>query len=282
MPLVQHSVRLPNAVTLRYVEQGPKDGLPIILLHGYPDSWRSYESVMAHLPIDFRVIAPSLRGYGDSDAPLGTYHPRDLAADVAELMAALGMRSAYVVGHSMGTYVAECLALDHPERVLGLVLISTLRNLAARSDMKEVATALEAMQGEVDPAFVCEFQQSTLANPIPAAVFETLIAESRKVPMHVYRGAFKALMEFDPFDQLGRIDVPALLLWGDQDGMSTLQDQQSVARAMPRSTLRIWGAAGHSLKWEDPARFAAELAQFVTDCSRRGLAWMRPASQHRR
>ena len=86
--LTEQSIRLPNGVTLRYVEQGPADAMPLILLHGFPDSWLSYETVLANLPSPIRTIALSQRGFGNSDKPEGSYHPRDLAADLADFMKA--------------------------------------------------------------------------------------------------------------------------------------------------------------------------------------------------
>lgn len=86
MTLTEQSIRLPNGVMLRYVEQGPAGAMPVILLHGFPDSWHSYESVLAHLSDSIRVIAVSQRGFGNSDRPATGYAPRDLAADLSNCM----------------------------------------------------------------------------------------------------------------------------------------------------------------------------------------------------
>ncbi len=277
---IEKSIRLPNAVTLHYVEQGAADGTPVILVHGYPDSWYSYAPVMAHLPQQLRVIALSLRGYGWSDRSYGNYHPRDLAADLNEFMVRLGIPAAHVVGHSMGSYVAEYLALDHPERVLGLVLIGTFRTLVGRKDLAEVLAALEQMDEAVDPALIRDFQQSTLAQAVPAEFLEAIIAESAKVPGHVWRGALHELMRIDHFDELHRIKAPTTIFWGDQDGMSSLRDQHAVAAATG-GELRLYAGAGHSLHWEEPRRFAHDLATLIDQIETSGKA-PRPASQHRR
>jgi len=260
--LIEKSIRLPNAVTLRCVEQGAADGIPVILVHGYPDSWRSYAPVMEHLPAKLRVIALSLRGYGDSDRTDGSYHPRDLAADLDEFMARLGVHAAYIVGHSMGSYVAEYLALDHPERVLGLFLIGTFRTLVGRADLAELLGALEQTGDTVDLNLVRDFQQSTLAQAVPAEFLDTIISESAKVPAHVWRGALRELISIDHFDQLGRIKAPSFIFWGDRDGLSTLRDQHAVAAAIG-GELRLYAGAGHSLQWEEPKRFARDLVKLI-------------------
>src|SRR5262245_29484869 len=141
--LTEQSIRLPNGVTLRYVEQGPSGAMPIILLHGFPDSWLSYGPVLAHMPPSTRVIAVSQRGFGNADKPESGYHPRDLAADLAEFMTLRGIRAAIIVGHSMGALVAQSFALGFPDRVSGLMLIGTFRTLAQDAELLEVMASLE-------------------------------------------------------------------------------------------------------------------------------------------
>ncbi|HKG95645.1 MAG TPA: alpha/beta fold hydrolase, partial [Gemmatimonadaceae bacterium] len=79
-------VRLPTGVRLRYAEQGDPSGHPIILLHGYSDSWFSYSGVLPLLPERYHVYALDLRGHGESDRPAAGYAMRDLAADVVAFM----------------------------------------------------------------------------------------------------------------------------------------------------------------------------------------------------
>lgn len=277
---IEKSIRLPNAVTLHYVEQGAADGIPVILVHGYPDSWFSYSAVMPHLPAQLRVIAPSLRGYGESDRSYGNYHPRDLAADLNEFMIKLGIASAHVVGHSMGSYVAEYLAIDHPECVRSLVLIGTFRTLVGRADLAELLATLDQMGAEVDIGLVREFQESTLAQPVPAEFLDRIVAESGKVPGHVWCGALQDLMCIDHFDELHRIKAPTTIFWGDKDGMSNLRDQHAIASATG-GELRLYAGAGHSLQWEEPKRFAQDLVKVIDQVETQGRT-RRTISQHRR
>lgn len=267
MNFTEHSIRLASGVTLNYAEQGPEDGPVAMLLHGFPDSWRSYAPVMRHMPPEFRVIAPSLRGFGESDKPADGYHPRDLASDVAEFMDRLGIHAAYVAGHSMGSYVAACLAIDHPDRVAGLFLIGTFPCLAGRADMAELIEAVDGMRDEVDAALINDFQRGTLAQPVSDAFFAGILAESAKVPLHVWRAVLPSLMACDLAGELPRIQAPTLVLWGDQDGFSAIADQEAIARAIPRANLAVYRGAGHSLQWEEPQRFAEDLAARI-----RGLA----------
>ena len=115
-------VDLADGTRLAYVEQGDTNGVPVILLHGYTDSWRSYERVLPHLPQSVRVLAVTQRGHGDSGKPDGEYESRVFARDVANFMDTLGIERAVIVGHSMGATVAQRFAVEYPRRVRALVL----------------------------------------------------------------------------------------------------------------------------------------------------------------
>jgi pimeloyl-ACP methyl ester carboxylesterase len=178
MMLTEQSVRLRNGATLRYVEQGTAGALPIILLHGFPDSWRSYETVLAHLPHSIRVIALSQRGLGNSDKPDAGYRPHDLAGDLDEFMAAREIPEAFIVGHSMGALVAQRFAIDHPERVAGLALIGTFNPQVCRDELADLVATVDKMEGSVDVEFVRAFQASTRSQPVPDAFFKVVVAKA--------------------------------------------------------------------------------------------------------
>jgi pimeloyl-ACP methyl ester carboxylesterase len=261
--LIEQSVRLPDGTTLRYVEQGPAGATPIILLHGFPDSRLSYEPVLGHMPTGVRVIALSQRGFGNSDKPRGRYDPRDLAVDLAAFMAQRRIPEALIVGHSMGALVAQAFAVDFPDRVCGLALIGTFRSQAQNAELREMRDSLERMEDPVDPELVRAFQASTLAQPVPDAFFATVVSEGARLPLHVWRSALKQIVAYDDFADLSRITAPTILFWGERDGFSTRAQQQEIADRIGHAELRIYAGAGHSLQWEEPRRFAADLAEFM-------------------
>ena len=117
--------RLSTGVRLRYAESGDTSAHPVILLHGYSDSWFSFSRVLPSLAAGHHVYALDQRGHGDSERPAGGYSLRDLAADVIAFMDAEGLERAALVGHCMGSFVAQQAALAAPERVTHLVLISS-------------------------------------------------------------------------------------------------------------------------------------------------------------
>lgn len=130
--LLLKSVELPNRVMLPYAEQGAAEGLPVVLLHGFADSWRSFDLVLPHLPRSIHAFALTQRGHGDASRPATGYGVRDFAADVALFQDAMHLPAAVIVGHSMGSAVALRYAIDRPEQTLAVVLVGASLSRPAR------------------------------------------------------------------------------------------------------------------------------------------------------
>lgn len=257
------SVVLPSGVRLRYVEQGGRAGVPVLLLHGTSDSWRSFEYVLPELPDWMRAIAVTQRGHGDADRPATGYRTEDFADDVGALMDALGIDKAIVVGHSMGASIAQRFAIDHPARMLGLVLIGARASWHRHPGVLALGEAVATLSDPVDPDFVREFQLSTLARPVSPAYLEAVVAESLKLPARVWQASFfECVFRADHTAELGRIATPTLLMCGGRDDFAR-DEQDTLAGAIPGANLQIYPDAGHALHWEEPQRFAADLAAFV-------------------
>jgi pimeloyl-ACP methyl ester carboxylesterase len=266
-PVIQ-SVALPHGPRLQYVEQGERSGIPVVLLHGVTDSWRSFEPVLPHLPPSVRAFALTQRGHGDAERPAAGYGPRDFAGDVAQFMDVLEISSAVIVGHSMGSSIGQRFALDHPERTLGLVLVGAFTSWTDSPSVMEFwETAVSTLEDPVDPHLVREFQESTLSQPVPPGFIEMVVQESLKVPARVWRAVFKAFLEHDASRELNRIEAPTLIVWGDQDPLSPRAAQHELLRAIAGSDLVVYEGAGHALHWEEAARFAADLVAFARSSS---------------
>lgn len=257
------SVELSTGVTLQYVEQGDPSGTPMILLHGLSDSWHSYELVLPHLPESIHAFALTQRGHGDSSRPETAYSYHDFATDVAAFIDTLQLEAAVVVGHSMGSTIAQRFAIDYPERLLGLVLIGSFFSLQSSQAPRELWKVVSTMEDPVDPDFVRGLQESTLAQPVPAAFFETIVQESLKLPARVWREVVRSNMQDEFSEELSKIESPTLLAWGDQDGMVPRSDQDAQTEAIPDARLVVYEGAGHGLHWEEPERFASDLVSFT-------------------
>lgn len=262
LEIIQKRVKLTSGVELPYVEQGDPAGVPVIFLHGYTDSWRSFEQVLPHLPQSLHVFVPTQRGHGDADRPTGGYHFQDFAADLAAFMDTLKIGPAVIAGTSMGSSIAQRFVLDYPGRTRGLVLMgsaTTWRNPV----VWELGDVVSTLTDPIDPSFVREFQKSCLAQPVPQAFFDTIVQESLKVPARVWKAAFEAHLEADYLSELGKIKVPTLILWGDQDAIHPRSEQEALLAAIKGSQLVVYPGAGHALHWEEPGRFATDLVAFI-------------------
>lgn len=256
-------VVLANGLRLDYREQGDPAGPAVLLLHGYSDSWRSWEPLLAQLPERWRVFAISQRGHGDSDRP-ASYAMAEFAEDAALFLEAMGLREALVVGHSMGALVAECLAIRHPARVAGLCLINGFASFAGNAEVQALwHEEVAGMADPVDPVFVRAFQRGTLARPVPAAFLEAVVAESLKLPAQVWREALAGMLACDVSAQRARIACPALLVWGDRDLLVPREEQETMLAALRDARLQVLAGSGHAPHWESPATVAALLTRFV-------------------
>jgi len=256
------SIVLPGRTRLEYVEQGNSEGFPVVFLHGVTDSWRSWELVLPHLPPWIRALALSQRGHGESDRP-ADYRARDFAEDIAAFGDALGLDRFLLVGHSMGATNAQRFAIDHPDRVRGLILVASFAGFSDNPVTEEFwSSELARLEDPIPEALARGFQLGTLARRVPDEYLDAVVAESRKVPARVWRACFAAFREDECTSELGRIRAPTLLIWGDRDAFARRSDQDALLAAIEGSRLAVYAGAGHAVHWEEPRRFADEVAAF--------------------
>src|SRR5690606_19556913 len=148
-----------------------------------------------------RAIAVDMRGHGRSaDAP-PSFRIDELADDIVALMDHLGILRATVVGHSLGTLVAQAVAAEHPSRVDGLVLIGAIPtgSLPLMGELREI---IADQPDPIGTDFIREFQYSTLATPLPQPFMDRIIAESGRLSGTVWRGVASGWAGADYRDRL--------------------------------------------------------------------------------
>jgi len=255
---------LGSGLSLNYVVQGDPHGQPIVLLHGVGDSWHSYELVLPLLPAKYRVYAVTLRGHGWSDHPRTGFTRQDFAADISAFLRHLDLNHIVLVGHSLGSFVAEQVAADDPGRVWKLVLIGAGPGTIPDAKLRaEIAASFAQQHDPVDYVFARDFQAGTIYAPVPPAFFETLVAEALKLPADTWHGIAEAWQQPIDYAFLRRISAPTLVLWGDHDSIFSRADQRLLLEAIPTARLVVYPETGHALHWERPQRFAADLVRFV-------------------
>jgi len=250
-------------IGLPYVEQGDATGVPVVMLHGVTDSWRSFEHVLPHLPDDIRAIAVTQRGHGDAPKPESGYRIQNLAGDVVDLLDGLGIERAVLVGHSMGSWVAQQVAIDTPERVTGLVLAGSFGGRPGDDpEMQAFAAEMMSVRDPVTDEIARDFQESTIVSPLPPAQMDEFVLESLKVPARVWNQAFAGFLEVDQAAGLAQLSVPALLVWGEQDAFIPRAVQDELLETVPDVRLEVYEGVGHAVHWEQPLRFARNVAAF--------------------
>jgi non-heme chloroperoxidase len=260
-PVVK-TIQLASGLNLEYFEQGDIKGIPVILLHGFTDSWKSYEAVLPHLPASFHVFSISQRGHGNSSKPTTRYHAEDFANDIAEFMKKKKIKQAVIVGHSMGSTNAQCFAANYPSLTKALVLVGSFVNFNSPV-VNEFKTVIDGLQDPVDSAFAAAFQTSTIVKPISAEMLSGFINESRKLPAHVWKGVAAGWATADYSKQLQAFNKPALIVWGDKDAYCPKEDQGLLNKTLKNSKLLVYEGIGHAVHWEHPLQFAKDLSVFI-------------------
>jgi pimeloyl-ACP methyl ester carboxylesterase len=244
-------------MTVELAAQVLGDGPPLVLLHAFPLSSAMWERQVTGLADVARVVTPDLRGFGDS--PPGADEPSlDHAADdVVALLDRLGLDEVVLGGLSMGGYVAMALLRRHPGRVRGLLLADTKAGAdpaPARDNRLRIAARLDA---EGSPAVLVEDVLPGLTGPTTAAERPDVVARVRAMvesaPPAAAAWAQRAMAARpDSLDVLRGVDVPALVLRGDEDGLAGPDDVAAMADALPEGRLETLPRAGHLTALEVP------------------------------
>ena len=255
--------RLPNGIRLAYVEAGDPKGEPLLLLHGYTDSSRSFSPMVPYLR-RYRLLIPDQRGHGASDAPECCYAPSQFAYDARLFLDALGIKRAAVAGHSLGSMVAISLAADYPERVSKIVLIgSTALVPVKRGDwLYENATALKA---PLDPTtqFAKDWHPANQPTPVDPAFAAAVNHELLRIPGHVWRGVMRELAYVPVGRHAADVKAPVLVLSGGKDPLFPAEHHQSLLTAFPQAKAHVFPELGHNPNWERPEQVAAAMTAFL-------------------
>ena len=258
------SVLLKTGVRLRYAYKGDPSGTPVIMLHGFTDSWFSFSRVLPLLDNKYRVYSLDQRGHGDSDRPVGGYGMQQFAADVIAFMDAMNLKQATIVGHCMGSFVAQHVASQAPDRVNKLVLVASGTNL--RNDtVRQLQREIDALKdtAPVPETFARDFQASTIYSPLPVEFVQAVVKESVKVPVHVWREVVAELLAPEGDVELKKIKTPTLVVWGDKESIFPRSEQDLLTSALRNSVFKVYPDTGHALHWERPERFAKDLQEFI-------------------
>jgi len=268
----KRSVALPNGETLAYVDGGDRGAPALVLIHGYTDSARDWVPMLPYLSMRYRLILVDLRGHGRSGKPECCYTRLDFAYDIKLLLDALGVRKADIVGHSLGSIVAQTFAEFWPDRTARVVLISstggTPPGLPKRPPQFDFAAQIRKLKEpiEADSPFMIAWWDS------PTPVDPDFIRRERKdaaaIPLRVWLAVLdqglRADVAFaDLQGTLDRLRAPTLLIWGSKDPIMEEDVRQSLRNGLPHAKVKIFDGLGHNPFWEDPRGVAEVINAFL-------------------
>ena len=265
-------------------------GPPLLLLHGYPQTHLMWRKLAPRLAAEFTVVAPDLRGYGDSSKPPAgpdnaNYSKRSLAQDQVKTMAALGFERFAVAGHDRGARVAHRLARDHPERIERLALLDIVPTLYRFETIDQKAATSswhwffliqpsgfpERLIGAEAEFFLRHQLGALLREPAklaPEAFAEYLRCfknpETIRATCDEYRAGATIDLVHDRADRGHRLTMPLLMLWGERSSQGSGYDILSVWRDHAEDVTGHAVDSGHFLPEEAPEDTYRALRDFFT------------------
>ena len=256
-----------NNRAIGYVSQG--QGLPVVLVHGFPLSKAMWESQVQALSSGSRVIAIDLRGHGESQVVEGPGSMDAFADDINGLLGHLGIDQAVIAGFSMGGYVAFAFYRKYPGKVKALVLADTRPQAdtleaaeGRRNTAKTVLESPEATTGVVDGMLPRLFTQATLdGNKALVERAKAIMASTASQAVAADLHAMADRPDSQP--TLGQVACPTLVLVGDQDALTPVADSELMQQRVSGAKLVKIPGAAHLSPMEQPEAFNGALREFL-------------------
>lgn len=246
-----------NGINLYYEERGSGD--PLLLIMGITAPGSVWEKHAAYWEKDFRCIIADNRGVGLSDKPAGPYTTAQMADDYAGLLEALQLPKVRVVGCSMGSTVAQQLAIRHPEKVQSLVLMCTWARCdnTARAVFQHMMHCKARFRPEEFSLYIqlLIYSKSSWDNQLLYAELEDgrlqASIDPQPQPLHALEGQAAACITHDVLRELDAIRSPALVIGGRDDTFTPPWMAEEVAGAIPNAALHLYEKSGHAFHWEN-------------------------------
>jgi pimeloyl-ACP methyl ester carboxylesterase len=290
-------INLKTGLTLKVAVGGPQEAAPIVLLHGFPESHRTWRHQFHNLAGDFRVVAPDQRGFGGSDKPeeLEAYRTDRIVEDLIALADTLRLGSFTLVGHDWGGAVAWAAALKHPKRVKRLVIVNAPHPLLFQRTVVDDEAQRAASQ------YIRAFQTPGFEKSIEAMGYGTFFdktfaahADTRLISpderqryihdwsqpgamramLNWYRAsaievpavgekAHKPLWAQNPF--FPETEMPVLVIWGMKDKALLPVQLEGLQNHVPDLRWVLEQEAGHFIPWEKPEVVTAAIRDFIAE-----------------
>ncbi len=259
----KQAVELDTGITMKYVEMGQADGEPLVMIHGMTDNSRGWSLIAPYFADDYHIYMVDLRGHGDTDKPdMRMYDTALYAADIAAFMDEVGIESADIIGHSLGSMVTQTLAINYPEKVEKIVLESTAPVVPGELGTYLYDTAKGFTEAGPDDEFMAEWY--TNPNPVDEEFLEYEMAESQGLPNYDWLQICKGFCYADLTLVMPELESDTLILWGSADGFFGEAEQEKVRELIPQAEFIAYEGNGHNIQWEIPEQMATDVLEFLS------------------
>ncbi len=251
-----------NGIDLFYEDHGPKEGIPLVLIHGWTANMHRWDEQIKYFT-NRRVIRLDLRGHGESEKRVFS-DIKTLSEDLNALFNHLNIEKAIIMGHSMGGMVVIQFTLDYPEKVERLIILGSLGKFNYSFGRKMLGLIAKLLpynaflKTNINRGFSKSFKEK---NP---EIIEEAIKTSDKTPKTVVKTAFsKAMGTWDVIDKLGTIQVPTLIIVGSEDIQFPPSASRTLNEKIPNSSLEIVEGSGHEVPIEKPDELNELIEKFI-------------------
>lgn len=256
-----------NGTALRISDRG-KQGPVIVLLHGYLESLEVWEDFTTLLTPHFRVVAIDIPGHGISQVK-SEVHTMEFVADVLQgVLDKLGVDRCFVVGHSMGGYVAEAFAAAYPERLMGLVLFHSTPNPDTEEKKENRRREIELIRAGKKDTIATLFAPKGFAEVNRHRLRERIAQQEELISMSEDEGIIALLggliQRKDQNEMLRKLAVPQLFIFGRMDAFIPVEVAETIIAAQPQAEVAWLEHSGHMGFIEEPERSAEILTEFCT------------------
>jgi pimeloyl-ACP methyl ester carboxylesterase len=266
-----------DGAKVNYVDIGSGEGSPVVFVHGLAGQWQNWLENIPRVAQERRVIAPDLPGHGASDPPREDISIPACGRMVHGLARQLGIERALVVGNSMGGFVASEVAIQFPDFVERLMLVSAAGISSASVSAAPVMTF--GRIGAAITAVTAARHRQLAARPLTRHFAMALVARhpSKLKPDLVWEGfmkgagregfldALQANLDYDFRERIREISCPTLIVWGGEDAVIPVRDADEYERLIDDSRKLVMEDTGHIPMAERPAAFNELLLKFISE-----------------
>lgn len=257
-----------DGLTLHYYEGGPADGDTLVMIHGFGANRDNWLRMARHFTERYRVIALDLPGFGESSKPDASYDVASQTERLHAFVTALNIEKPHLIGNSMGGHIAALYAARYPDQVSSIALLDNAGITSPR--MSEMFQMIE--RGQPNPLVVRKAEDfGTLMDfvfvnppPLPDSLKRHFAAQSMANQAH-YDMIFTQLREqYVPLEpELPKIQVPVLVLWGDQDRVLDVSSIEVMKPLLQKPTVVVMKDCGHAPMIERPEETAQHYQAFL-------------------